>query len=111
MTVEFIQKPQDGRADTVLDLSIAPSFIMYNAKTLKRVTDFFQSEQVSLQVKAHFHWKDTGSRITENWALEDFVRLCIPLELLRHFLLPRKIYLLAKTPNLGAQSLHAVFHL
>ena len=46
MTLEFIQKPQDGRADTVLNFDMAPSFIMYNARTLERVTDFFQSEQV-----------------------------------------------------------------
>lgn len=48
LKLEFIQKPQDGRADTVLNLAIAPSFVMYNGQTVKRVTDFFHTEEVPL---------------------------------------------------------------
>lgn len=47
MAAKFVQKPQDGRADTVVELSIAPSFITYNAKTLERVMEFFHSEEVT----------------------------------------------------------------
>lgn len=50
MALEFIQKPQDGRADTVLNFNMAPSFIMYNARTLERVMDFFKSKQVRIVV-------------------------------------------------------------
>lgn len=47
IVVKFVQKPQDARADTVVDLSIAPSFILYNAKTLERVQEFFHTEEVT----------------------------------------------------------------
>ena len=46
MQVEFSLKPQDGRADTVLDVTLAPSFIVYNPLTLQRVAAFFHTAQV-----------------------------------------------------------------
>ena len=46
LDVQFIQKPQDQRADTVLDVSLAPSFVTYNPATLQRITSFFQTDEV-----------------------------------------------------------------
>ena len=47
--VEFVQHPQDGSADAVLNLALAPSYITYNAASVQRVSGFFASEKVSLQ--------------------------------------------------------------
>ena len=46
MEVELVQAPQDGSADTVLHLALAPSYITYNAASIKRVSDFFASQKV-----------------------------------------------------------------
>lgn len=46
MDLEFIQKPQDQRADTVLNVQLAPSYVTYNAATVQRIIDFFHTEEV-----------------------------------------------------------------
>ena len=47
MDIEFILKPQDGRADTVVNVVLAPSYVTYNGKTVQRIVDFFHTEEVS----------------------------------------------------------------
>ena len=46
LEVEFVQAPQDGSADTVLHLALAPSYITYNAASIKRISGFFASQKV-----------------------------------------------------------------
>ena len=41
-----MQAPQDGSADTVLHLALAPSYITYNAASTKRISGFFASQKV-----------------------------------------------------------------
>ena len=41
-----MQAPQDGSADTVLHLALAPSYITYNAASIKRISGFFASQKV-----------------------------------------------------------------
>ena len=44
--VELTLKPQDGQADTVLNLNLAPTFVTYKKLTLEKVTEFFKTEKV-----------------------------------------------------------------
>ena len=46
MEVELVQAPQDGSADTIVKLVLAPSYITYHAATVQRLVDFFHTEQV-----------------------------------------------------------------
>lgn len=46
MEVELIQAPQDGSADTIVNLVLAPSYITYHAATVERLLGFFHTEQV-----------------------------------------------------------------
>ena len=46
LDLEFILKPQDGSADSVLNLNLAPSFITYNKGAVEKISKFFQVEQV-----------------------------------------------------------------
>ena len=46
MEIEYVQSPQDGSADAVLNLALAPSYITYNAASIQRVSGFFASEKV-----------------------------------------------------------------
>lgn len=47
LDLELVLKPQDGQADTVLNLNLAPSFVTYHKKTVERVSQFFKTETVS----------------------------------------------------------------
>ena len=38
--------PQDGSADTIVNLTLAPSYITYHAGTVQRLMGFFHTEQV-----------------------------------------------------------------
>ena len=42
----FVQKPQDGRADAALDLSLGSSYVTYNLQTINQIADFFKTQQV-----------------------------------------------------------------
>ncbi|KAK9815130.1 hypothetical protein WJX73_008307 [Symbiochloris irregularis] len=46
LEVELVQAPQDGSADTTINLALAPSFITYHASTVQRLQDMFHTEQV-----------------------------------------------------------------
>ncbi|KAK9864527.1 hypothetical protein WJX84_002714 [Apatococcus fuscideae] len=41
----FVQKPQDGRADAALDLSLGSSYVTYNLQTINQIADFFKTQQ------------------------------------------------------------------
>ena len=51
LAVRYVQKPQDGHADTVAKLSFSPSFVTYNPVTIKNIQDFFKTGEVSLHCK------------------------------------------------------------
>lgn len=46
LAVRYIQKPQDGHADTVAKLSFSPSFVTYNPVTIENVQAFFKTGEV-----------------------------------------------------------------
>ena len=46
LAVRYIQKPQDGHADTVAKLSFKPSYVTYNPVTIKNVQGFFKTGEV-----------------------------------------------------------------
>ena len=46
LTVRYIQKPQDGSADTVIRAGLSPSYVTYNASTVQQVSAFFKTGQV-----------------------------------------------------------------
>ena len=46
LDLEFILKPHDGSADSVLNLNLAPSFITYNRSTIENITEFFKTDKV-----------------------------------------------------------------
>lgn len=48
LELEYVQKPQDGSADAVLHLALAPSYVTYHRRTIDRVTHFFHTEKVRL---------------------------------------------------------------
>ena len=48
LAVRYIQKPQDGHADTVAKLSFSPSYVTYNPVTIKNVQAFFKTGEVCL---------------------------------------------------------------
>ena len=50
LTVRYIQKPQDGSADTVIRAGLSPSYVTYNASTVQKVSAFFKTGQVRLPV-------------------------------------------------------------
>ena len=43
-----MQAPQDGSADTIVNLTLAPSYITYHAATVQHLMAFFHTQQVSL---------------------------------------------------------------
>ena len=47
LAVRYIQKPQDGHADTVAKLSFSPSYVTYNPVTIQNVQSFFNTGEVS----------------------------------------------------------------
>lgn len=47
LAVRYIQKPQDGHADTVAKLSFSPSFVTYNPVVIENVQAFFKTGEVS----------------------------------------------------------------
>lgn len=47
LQVECITSPQDGSADTIVKLALAPSYITYHAATVQRLMHFFHTEQAS----------------------------------------------------------------
>lgn len=50
LAVYFISKPQDGRADAIVNAELAPSFVYYDPKVVGNVVDFFQPpEEFALQ--------------------------------------------------------------
>lgn len=50
LAVRYIQKPQDGHADTVAKLSFSPSFVTYNPVTIENVQAFFKTGEVPAAV-------------------------------------------------------------
>ena len=46
LAVRYIQKPQDGHADTVAKLSLSPSYVTYNPVTTENVQAFFKTGEV-----------------------------------------------------------------
>ena len=46
LAVRYIQKPQDGHADTVAKLSFSPSFVTYNPVVIDNIQDFFKTGEV-----------------------------------------------------------------
>lgn len=48
LAVRYIQKPQDGHADTVAKLSFSPSYVTYNPVTIENVQAFFNTGEVRL---------------------------------------------------------------
>ena len=46
LAVRYVQKPQDGHADTVAKLSFSPSFVTYNPVTIQNIQDFFKTGEV-----------------------------------------------------------------
>ena len=46
LAVRYIQKPQDGHADTVAKLSFSPSFVTYNPAVIQNVQAFFKTGEV-----------------------------------------------------------------
>ena len=46
--MRYIQKPQDGHADTVAKLSFSPSYVTYNPVTIENVQGFFKTGEVGL---------------------------------------------------------------
>ncbi len=48
LAVRYIQKPQDGHADTVAKLSFSPSYVTYNPVTIENVQAFFKTGEVCL---------------------------------------------------------------
>ena len=46
LAVRYIQKPQDGHADTVAKLSFQPSYVTYNPVTINNVQGFFRTGEV-----------------------------------------------------------------
>ena len=47
LAVRYIQKPQDGHADTVAKLSFSPSYVTYNPVTIENVQSFFKTGEVT----------------------------------------------------------------
>ena len=47
LAVRYVQKPQDGHADTVAKLSFSPSFVTYNPVTIQNIQEFFKTGEVS----------------------------------------------------------------
>lgn len=43
----FVQKPQDGRADAALNLSLGSSYVTYNLQTINQIAGFFKTQQVN----------------------------------------------------------------
>lgn len=48
LNAHFVQKPQDGRADAALNLSLGSSYVTYNLQTINQIADFFKTQQVHL---------------------------------------------------------------
>ena len=48
LAVRYVQKPQDGHADTVAKLSFSPSFVTYNPVTIQNIQDFFKTGEGAL---------------------------------------------------------------
>ena len=42
LLVKFIRNPQDKRADAILNIELAPSFVYYDPRTVAKVTQFFR---------------------------------------------------------------------
>ena len=86
LTVRYIQKPQDGSADTVIRAGLSPSYVTYNASTVQKVSAFFKTGQVRLPVLCSLG----GSAATLSpawWAtLEEF---CLLTELVSSMLCSR----------------------
>lgn len=47
LELEYTGKPQDGRADAVVKLALAPSYVTYNKHAIKRITDFFTMKETA----------------------------------------------------------------
>ena len=47
LAVRYIQKPQDGHADTVVKVSFSPSYVTYNPVTIQNVQSFFNTGEAS----------------------------------------------------------------
>jgi vacuolar protein sorting-associated protein 13A/C len=45
LAVQFVQKPQDGSADALLDVVLTPSYVVYSATAVDRVVQFFRTPQ------------------------------------------------------------------
>lgn len=76
LAVRYIQKPQDGHADTVAKLSFSPSFVTYNPVVIENVQAFFKTGEVSADCFAYpsqmidaargceiCYWLNYGARI------------------------------------------------
>jgi hypothetical protein len=46
-SVRWVQKPQDGSADALLDVMLMPSYVFYSPATVDSVVAFFAVPQVS----------------------------------------------------------------
>lgn len=44
LSLRYVGKPQDGRADAIVDLCIAPSYVTYNRAAIQRIADFFKAQ-------------------------------------------------------------------
>ncbi|KAL4858517.1 Vacuolar protein sorting-associated protein 13C [Chlorella vulgaris] len=43
LVIAFVQKPQDGSADALLDVILTPSYVYYSATAIDRVVNFFKT--------------------------------------------------------------------
>lgn len=59
LAVRYVQKPQDGHADTVAKLSFSPSFVTYNPVTIQNIQEFFKTGEVGPFGRNPFpHWQN-----------------------------------------------------
>lgn len=63
LTVRYIQKPQDGSADTVIRAGLSPSYVTYNASTVQKVSAFFKTGQVRPPVLRSLGASAGGGRV------------------------------------------------
>lgn len=64
LAVRYIQKPQDGHADTVAKLSFSPSFVTYNSVTIESVQTFFRTGEVAACAVSCMHHSSAWQLLT-----------------------------------------------
>ena len=58
LAVRYIQKPQDGHADTAAKLSFSPSYVTYNPVTIQNIQGFFDTGEVRISFAQHSSCRD-----------------------------------------------------